>query len=211
MAKSEILTIMLVDLCKYTEISSKLNKEEMNSLHDTFDSMCMTTFDEYEGNIIKKIGDAFLVTFKSPTNALDCGVRLQKYFREYNKEIKPKYKLKIKVAIHSGEVLLRNNDIYGDVVNTLARLVSVTPQDNIYLTKAVYLSINGSKLSFSSVGFKTFKGVKQPVHVSKINWVSSKRNKYIHPKFSLNSKIIEYFLIFLGMIITSCIVNLIMN
>ena len=75
-------------------------------MHDTFDSICLTTFEEFGGNVVKKMGDAFLITFKSPTNALNCGVELQKTFNKYNLEEKPKNKLKIKVAIHSGEVLL---------------------------------------------------------------------------------------------------------
>ena len=209
--KSEVLTVMFVDLASYTEISSKLDKEEFSFLHDTFDSMCITTFEEFEGNIIKKIGDAFLVTFKSLINALDCSVKLQQFFRDYNKEVKPKDKLRVKIAIHVGEVLLRNNDVYGDVVNVASRLVSITPPSEIYITKAVYLSINGSKLSFSSIGLRRFKGVKQQIHVSKINWISSKKRKYALPSFSINSKIIELLLIFLGIIITSLIINFFMK
>lgn len=208
--KSEILTIMFVDLCEYTNISSKLDKEEFSYLHDTFDTMCLSTFEEFEGNVIKKIGDAFLVTFKSINNALDCGVKLQKYFREYNKEIKPKYKLEIKVSIHSGEVILRNNDVYGDVVNVASRLVSITPPSNIYLTKAVYLSINGSKLSFSSIGLKKFKGVQHQIHVSRVNWDTSRR-KFVPRKINIHSKIIEFLLVFLGIVATSIIINIIMN
>ena len=205
--KSEILTVMFVDLSKYTEISSNLDKEEFNDMHDTFDSICMTNFEEFEGNIIKKIGDAFLTTFRSPTNALDCAVSLQKTFEQYNIEENPKYKLKIKVAIHSGEVLLRDNDVFGDVVNIVSRLSNSTPKDQIYFTKAVYLSINESKLSFSSVGFRKFKGVKKETHVFRVNWNGKKNITYDNFKSKINSKILEYLAIFIASVVTSLILN----
>ncbi len=175
--KSEIRTIMFVDLTSYTEISGKLNREAFDKMHDLFNRLCKPIFREYSGKLIKKIGDAFLVTFKSPTDALHCATKLQENFKQYNIENRPKIPLKIKIALHTGEVLIRENDVFGDAVNIVARLAASTPSTNIYFTKAIYLAMNKNEIPFSLVGVKKFKGVSRPVHISKIDWGAPKKKK----------------------------------
>ena len=172
---SEILTMMFVDLTSYTEISSKMDRKSFNEMHNTFDKLCKPIFKEFSGTLIKKIGDAFLVTFKSPTDALLCSIKLQKNFKNYNLTEKPEFPLRIKIALHTGEVLLKKKDIYGDAVNVVSRLASATPTTNIYFTKSVFFAMNKNEIPFSFVGLKRFKGVKLPVHVSKVNWSKPKK------------------------------------
>lgn len=173
--KSEILTILFADLTSYTELSSKLDRVSFNKMQDTFDALCKPVFKNFNGKIIKKMGDAFLVTFKSPTDALLCSIELQKNFKKYNLEKKPEHSLRIKIGLHTGEILLKKNDIYGDAVNIVARLASSTPSTNIYFTKSVFLAMNKNEIPFSFVGIKRFKGVQRPVHVSKVNWSKPKK------------------------------------
>ncbi len=173
--KSEVLTIMFVDLTNYTQISSILGREDFEKMHDEFDSMCKPLCKECSGKIIKKMGDAFLVTFKSASDAMRCSIELQKKFKDYNKKTKPKIPLKIKIALHTGEVMIKEKDIYGDVVNLVSRLAGKTPTTNIYFTKAVYFAMNKNEFPFSFVGLMEFKGVKDPVHVSKIEWTKPLR------------------------------------
>lgn len=193
---SEVLTIMFVDLTSYTEISEKLNRDAFDKMHDVFNELCKPTFSEYSGNLIKKIGDAFLVTFKSATDALLCAIKLQKKFKNYNKENNPKTPMRIKIAVHTGEVLLKENDVYGEAVNTASRLIAQTPSTNIYFTKAVFFAMNKNEIPFSFVGLKHFKGIKNPVHVSKVNWISRR----LKNRFNKNFKSIILILLKLALV-----------
>ena len=65
-----------------------------------------------------------MITFRSPTNALLCGVELQNEFRKHNKANRTKL-MRIRVGIHTGEVVIKGDDVYGDAVNTAARVQSV--------------------------------------------------------------------------------------
>jgi len=194
--KSEIRTIMFVDLTSYTELSSKLKRDAFDKMHDLFNKLCKPTFKEYSGHLVKKIGDAFLVTFKSPTDALHCATRLQEKFKQHNIENKSKNPLKIKVALHTGEVLLREKDVFGDAVNVVARLAGDTPSTNIYFTKAIFLAMNKNEIPFSFVGVKNFKGVGRPVHVSKVDWTTKQRSKRIGQGFGLAFSILAKLSIF---------------
>jgi len=93
---SEVLTVMMVDLCSYTELSGRMKRDNLERMHDIFDELCIEEIKKYHGDVIKKIGDAFLSVFKSPTNALLCATELQKRFRRFDKENDLQGLLKIK-------------------------------------------------------------------------------------------------------------------
>ena len=168
---SEVLTIMFVDLVGYTKTTSKLSRESLSGLHDVFDTICVGVFDKYGGYVVKKIGDAFLVTFRSPTNALLAGVELQNDFKKYNQHYKLKKPLKIRVALHSGEVVIKDNDIYGDAVNTTSRIEAIVKPGDIIFSEAVYNNMNKNEIPFLFVGEKKFKGVRRPIKIFKIKRV----------------------------------------
>jgi adenylate cyclase len=157
---TENLTIMFVDIVNYTRTSSKLKREEFDKLHDIFDENIISGVQEYKGKIIKKIGDAFLITFTSPTNALLCGIRLQKNFKETP--------LTIRVSVHSGEVVIRKNDVYGDAVNVTARIESITKPNDIVFSESVYNVMNKNEITYRYICTKKFKGVKRPLKLFKI-------------------------------------------
>ena len=168
---SEVLTIMFVDLVGYTKTTGKLKREDISGLHDVFDTICASVFDKYEGTVVKKMGDAFLVTFKSPTNALLGGVELQKDFKRYNQHYKLKTPLQIRVALHSGEVVIRDGDVYGDAVNTTSRIEGIVKAGDVVFSEAVYNNMNKNEIPFLFVGEKKFKGVRRPVKIFKIKKV----------------------------------------
>ena len=165
---AEILTVMFIDIVSYTKTTTDLDRENFNKLHDVFDNLCLSTFAEHSGKVIKKIGDAFLVTFKSATTAVLCGKKLQEEFWEYNKGRKSKNPLKIRVAIHAGEVLHRNGDIYGDTVNTTSRIESITKPGDVVFSEPVYTAMNKNEFSYTHIGLRKFKGVKRPLRIFRV-------------------------------------------
>ncbi len=165
---SEILTVMFIDIVGYTSTTARLNRESFNQLHDVFDTLALPIFEKYAGTVVKKIGDAFLVTFKSPTDAVLCGIELQGVFTQYNTTKKPKYPLKIRVALHTGEVLLRNGDVYGDAVNTAARIEGIAGPEEIVFSETVFLSMNKNEIPFVHLGLRKLKGLKYPVRMFRV-------------------------------------------
>jgi adenylate cyclase len=173
--QSEILTIMFTDIVSYTSTTTKLKREEFNRLHDVFDNISLSIFKKHDGKVIKKIGDSFLVTFKSATDGILCGIDLQKSFQKHQKENKSKNPLRIRVALHSGEVLLRDNDVYGDAVNLSARLENLTLPGEIYFSETVAQSMNKNEIPFLDLGYTYVKGFQEPIRIFKVKWEKDQR------------------------------------
>ena len=165
---SEILTIMFIDLAGYTKRTTRLGRAEFNELHDVFDALSIPTIKQYKGWIIKKIGDAFLAAFRSPTDAVKCGISIQNRFMEYNKHCDQKDQLHVRVVLHTGEVLVKNGDVYGDAVNTAARIEGIAKADHIVFSGSTYLSMNKAEIPFIHLGTFRFKGLKEPVRLFRV-------------------------------------------
>ena len=166
--KSEILTIMLVDVESYVRTTSHLKRESFNEFHDLFDELSIPIFRKYDGKIIKKMGDAFLVTFKSPTDSVLCGIELQNTFVRYNKEHNLRKPIRIRVVLHTGEVILRNRDIYGDAVNLTSRIENMAEAGHVYFTESVFLAMNKNEIPFLFLGAKKIRGLPYPVKLFRV-------------------------------------------
>jgi len=180
---SEVLTVMFIDIVGYTSTTARLTREEFSSLHDVFDNIALPIFKVHGGRVIKKIGDAFLVTFKSPTNAVLCGKDLQNSFESYSKNThKP---LRIRVAIHTGEILIKHGDIYGDAVNTAARIETIARPGDIVMSEQTYASMNQNEVEVINLGHKKFKGLKHPIRLLRVksSWDEILRRRRLVKKF----------------------------
>lgn len=168
---SEVLTIMMMDLCDYTELSSKLRRETLDELHDIFDNLTIPVVNAHNGDIVKKIGDAFLITFKSPTDALLSAIEIQKAFRRYNKAHGLKENpINVKIALHTGEVILKKEDIYGDAVNLASRIESIAKPGQILFSRSLFLAMNQNEIPSIYLGIVSFKGVKNPVKLFRVKY-----------------------------------------
>ncbi len=165
---SEVLTVMFVDLVEYTKTTTGLTRDLIDQLLNAFESLPMPVLERYGGTLVKKIGDALLITFKSPTDAVLCGIALQHTFRRYNITNRLRYPLRIRVAIHSGEVLMRDNDVFGDAVNTTSRIETVAKPGQVVFSDAVFSAMNKNEVPFIQLGWQQLRGVKYPIRLFRV-------------------------------------------
>ena len=163
--ETKTLTIMFVDLVDYTKKTSQTTRQKFIEHLENYKSIAEPIFPKYKGHIIKEIGEAFMVSFESPTNAVLCGIDLQNSILEHNKKAEKNNRLHIKVAINTGEVHIKKGDLYGDAVNIASRLESITKVDRIYFTESVFLAMNKNEVTIGFVGNKKGKGLKHPIRV----------------------------------------------
>lgn len=149
------LTVMFTDISGFTRHTEAVSREELMSRLDTHNTLLMPIIAHFDGRIVKSIGDAFLITFESPTNAVQCGLFMQHTLRNYNSEKPDTAQIHLKISINSGEVTVTDSDVFGDPVNVAAKIEKATNPDEIYFTEAVFLAMNKAEVPTSFV--KTFR------------------------------------------------------
>ena len=163
------ITIMLTDIKGFTSKTAGFSRAQTQELLAKHRELVLPVIEKFGGRLVKTIGDAFLVAFNGPTDAVICGVEVQTVLRAHNDGKTHEEKIEIRIAINSGEVAIHDDgDIYGDAVNITSRLESIAEAGEVFFTESVYLSMNKKEVPSSEIGYRQFKGIPEKIKVYRV-------------------------------------------
>src|SRR5262249_29844654 len=166
--RTENLAIVFTDIVGYTARTSRQTREENARLLAEHDRLLLPIVRAFGGRRIKSIGDALLLTFRSPTDSVLCGIAMQDRLAKHGAELPEGERLGIRGAINLGEVRVERGGVFGEPVNVAARLEHETPPGEVWLTDAVQLSMNRAEVELEEVGTRELRGVSQPVRIHRV-------------------------------------------
>jgi class 3 adenylate cyclase len=164
------LTILQTDIVDFTGKTSRKTREAMNRMLEDHKGLVLPILESRGGRLIKTMGDAFLMVYESPTDALLAGVQVQRRLREYNagKPSDSDDRLDLRIGINAGEVTLRDNDIFGEAVNITARINTFAKAGEVFFTEAVYLAMNKAEIPSTEIGLQNLKNIDNKIRVYKV-------------------------------------------
>jgi class 3 adenylate cyclase len=165
---SRNLVILLTDIKGFTDRTSHQSRVEIQQLLERHKEIVLPILQGKGGTLIKTMGDAFLMTYESPTNAVLAGIEVQAALRRYNAGKAPDERIDLRVAINQGEVNLADNDVFGEAVNITARIEAIADAGDVFFTEGVYLAMNKKEVPSSEVGLLQLKGIPEKVRVYKV-------------------------------------------
>jgi DNA-binding response OmpR family regulator len=137
-----LLAIMFSDMKNYSKKMNRNEKQALKLLQD-HNQIMKDAIEKFKGRIVEIIGDAFLAAFESATDCLNCCIRIQEKFRDYNSE-KPKHeKIKVRIGVHVGDVIEFEGKLKGDALNIAARIQQIAEPGTIYASENFYLTVKG--------------------------------------------------------------------
>ncbi|MEM7360743.1 MAG: adenylate/guanylate cyclase domain-containing protein [Pseudomonadota bacterium] len=168
MARAENLVIMFTDIVGFTKLTSAQSREQNETMLRQSEKLLLGVAKRYGGRRIKSLGDAQMIVYKSPTDAVHCAMAMHDAVWEHNQSIDEDERISIRVALSSGEVRLDGGDVFGEPVNVASRLEGVTPPNEVYFTEAIYLSMNKAEVVHEFVGAQKFKGIPEEVNIYRV-------------------------------------------
>ncbi len=185
--RTENLTIVFVDIAGFTATTNRQSRLQNANLLERFVRLLKPSIRQFSGHIVKSLGDALLLTFHSPTNAMLCARQLHDRLalhQQQNPELEP---IVIRVAAHLGEVRLARHDVFGEAVNLASRIETVTPAGEIYLSEAVFLAMNKAEVPVTSAGQYTLDGFEHQLHLYRVEKVADASLPY-GSEFSIQNR-----------------------
>ena len=173
--KTENLAIVLTDIAGYTEATQNQSRQDNARLLATHNRILYPIIRRYKGRHVKSIGDALLLVFRSPTDAMICAMAMQDALFEFNRNNTKELQIHIRVAASLGEVRVTRNDVFGEAVNVTSRIESITPVDEIYMSEAVYMAMNKAEVPSQEVGRRELKGITGSIRIYNIPRFSTPR------------------------------------
>ncbi|MGZ5818294.1 MAG: adenylate/guanylate cyclase domain-containing protein [Burkholderiaceae bacterium] len=166
--RTENLTILFVDIAGFTATTNRQSRAENAALLHTFDRTLLPHIKRFKGRVVKSIGDALLLTFRSPTDSMLCAMAMQDAMHATNLNVPDAEKIHIRIAASLGEVRVTPKDIFGEPVNVASRIEGIAPADEIYLSEAVFMAMNKAEVPAQEVGFKELAGLPQAIRIYSI-------------------------------------------
>ena len=77
--------------------------------------------EQHHGHIVKLMGDGLLVEFASVVDAVTCAAAIQKGLAKQAAETPEDQRIALRIGINIGDIIIDDDDIYGDGVNVAAR------------------------------------------------------------------------------------------
>ena len=119
---------------------------------------------EHDGSIFGTAGDSVIAEFASPIRATQCAVQMQGKMQAMNEDVPKEQRMVFRVGINIGDVMVSDDNLFGDAVNIAARLEAEAKPDGICISKSV-LDMVSQKLqvSYQDAGELELKNIEQPV------------------------------------------------
>lgn len=157
-----LAAILFADMTGYTQLVQEnegLAREGRKKLKDTLES----TVDNFNGKVLQYYGDGSLTIFDSATDSVLCAIQIQLALQK--DPVVP-----VRIGIHTGDVSIEDDAIYGDGVNLASRIESMAVPGGIFISEKVYDEVkNQNSIKTKELGYFEFKHIKQPVKVYAIS------------------------------------------
>jgi len=121
---------------------------------------------EHRGRIVKHTGDGALVEFGSAVDAVRCALEMQRVIRARNADLPQDRRIKLRIGVNLGDIIVASDDIYGHGVNVAARLESLAPPGGICISADAWRHVRGViAAEFVDLGEQRLKNIPDPAHV----------------------------------------------
>src|SRR6476661_8313967 len=122
------------------------------------------TFAKHRGRIVKTTGDGMLVEFASAVDAVRGAVEVQRGMAEHNAALPQDTRIEFRIGIHVGDIIIDDNDIFGDGVNIAARLEGIAEPGGVCVSDDAYRQIRGKiDVPFDDIGSQSLKNITEPM------------------------------------------------
>jgi TolB-like protein/class 3 adenylate cyclase len=165
-ATRRLAAIMAADVAGY----SRLMGTDEEGTHERLKAHRRQIIDPkirgHHGRIVKNTGDGVLVEFSSVIDAVHCAVEIQRAMVDRDADLSEDRRIRLRIGINLGDVIVDEDDIFGDGVNVAARLEALADPGGICISRVVRDQIR-DRLSyvFEDKGEQTVKNIARTVRV----------------------------------------------
>jgi adenylate cyclase len=124
---------------------------------------------DHRGRIVKNTGDGLLAEFPSVVDAVRCAVEVQRGMAERETETLDERRIRFRIGVNLGDVIVGEQDIFGDDVNVAARLEALAEAGGICVSRVVRDPVRDKvDFDFEDLGEQQLKNIARPLYIYRI-------------------------------------------
>ena len=161
-----LAAVLAADVAGYSRLMGTDEEGTLARLKAVRKALVDPAIASHRGRIVKTTGDGMLVEFASAVDAARCATEVQRDVASQNADVPPDVRIEFRIGIHVGDIIIDDNDIFGDGVNIAARLEGLAEPGGICMSDDTYRQVRGKvEIVCDDLGLQTLKNIVEPMRV----------------------------------------------
>src|SRR5215471_10093925 len=164
-----LAAILCADVAAYSRLMGADEEGTLAALKGHRRELIDPLIAQHQGRIVKTTGDGILIEFASVVDAVRCAVIMQQGMEDRNANIPESERIRFRIGINLGDIMVDEGGMFGDGVNVAARLEALAEPGEICVSASVREQV-GEKLAigFADFGEHSVKNIARPVRVYRV-------------------------------------------
>jgi len=164
-----LAAVVAADVADYGRLMRVNDERTLADLKSVRRTLILPAVTVHRGRIVKTVGGEMLLEFPSAVDAAQCAVEVQRGMAARNVPVPENARIEFRIGIHLGDVMIDENDIFGDGVNIAARLEKLAEPGGICVSDDAHRQIRGKiSAGFDDLGPQTLKNIAEPMRAWRI-------------------------------------------
>ena len=170
----KLAAILIADVVGYSRLTNQNESDTLSQFERNLKNYIRPAIRRFQGRLVKTMGDGVLAEFGSPVHAVQCAIAIQEGIIIQNTPLPIEQRMRFRIGINFGDVVLDGDDVLGGCVNVAARLQALAGPDEIYVTSSVVEHVRGKfSVLFEDQGERALKNIDEPVRVYRASHAKS--------------------------------------
>jgi adenylate cyclase len=159
-----LAAILAADVAGYSRLTGLDEEGTHVRLRERLRGLADPKINEHRGKVVKHTGDGLLAEFGSVVDAVRCAIEVQRGMAEQNATVPQVKRIEFRIGIHVGDIIVDENDIFGDGVNIAARLEGIAEPGGVCISDDAQRQIRGKvDTAFEDMGSQNLKNIAEPM------------------------------------------------
>ena len=174
MATRRLAAILAADVAGYSRLIGVDEEGTLDRLRATRADFIDPKISEHRGKVVKHTGDGVLAEFGSVVDAVRCAIEVQRGMAEQNATMPQVKRIEFRIGIHVGDIIVDDNDIFGDGVNIAARLEGIAEPGGVCISDDAQRQVRGKvDFAFEDMGPQNLKNIVEPMRAWRLRMNAS--------------------------------------
>ena len=162
------LAIMSTDIVASSVAAAAFNRAEYQQFRSQYEQILIPIIERSSGEVFKALGDGYLASFESSTNAVLAGLDIQAQLKSFFATQQLDQRCSTRIGIGSGDVTIEGADRFGQPVIQATRVQGIADPWSTFITESVFLTMNRNEVQCEDLGYISLKGLEDKTRVFKV-------------------------------------------
>ena len=185
----KLTAILSADVKGYSRLMGDDDESTVNTI-TAYRKIIEGLIQKHQGRVVDTPGDNILAEFSGALNAVNSAIEIQQKLETENDKLPANRRMDFRIGINLGDVIHKEERIYGDGVNVAARIESLADPGGICISRGVFDQVKKKvRQGFEYMGEHTVKNISEPVRIYRILFQPEFEGKVIEESANRKAKL----------------------